>query len=53
MPEKLRNEFMRDLVQESLKQGAIYKKVPQNVSGDQSLYDMYKCIVLHLKKPAL
>ncbi|XP_033226593.1 juvenile hormone acid O-methyltransferase-like [Belonocnema kinseyi] len=51
MPESLRDEYTRDLLQEALKQESFYKKVEPRASQEQSLYDLYKCMVIHLKKP--
>ncbi|XP_033226594.1 juvenile hormone acid O-methyltransferase-like [Belonocnema kinseyi] len=51
MPESMRDEYKRDLLQESLKHGQFYKRVGKHASQEQNLFGEYKYMVIHLKKP--
>lgn len=51
MPESMRDEYKRDLLQECLKQGQFYKRIGKHASQEQSLSGVYKYMVIHLKKP--
>ncbi|XP_043465124.1 juvenile hormone acid O-methyltransferase-like [Leptopilina heterotoma] len=51
MPEDVKNNFMDNLMEETLKEETVMFRKSDDSSNEEKIFDLYKLIMLHIKKP--
>ncbi|XP_043465123.1 uncharacterized protein LOC122500316 [Leptopilina heterotoma] len=51
MPEDVKNEYMDALIEETLKEETVMFRKSDDSSNEEKVFDLYKLIMLHIKKP--